>query len=414
MTAVTSTLAAPLRLLWTLPYLPWPITSGGKARQFHLIRELAERGHRITLLVQSKTELDDDTRRVLAPLLEDLIVLPRRGLKHPLTLWHAATSSLPLLATVNGYAPALSARFAQLLRSQRWDAVQIEHSYGFAPFEAELRATGQPFIVTEHNVESELGAATYGKWPAALRGLATYDQFRARRWERRALSQASAVVAVTEADAHALGQISGRPTHVVSNGVDTRGFARVTPDPSSATALFVGNYEYAPNVDAVEWALTEVWPRAWALNPALRFRICGHGLPDAWRQRFPDPRIDWMGYVPDLTEVQARSAAFVAPLRFGGGSKLKVLEAMAASLPLISTPEGLSGLDAVDGVHARVARDAPAMAQAIVHTLTHPEDAAAMGQAARALVRERFDWSRAASQLEAVYASLTAAQPRAA
>lgn len=404
----------PLNLLWTLPYLPWPITSGGKARQFHLLRELAERGHRITLLVQAKTALDDEARRVLAPWLAQLIVLPRRALKHPLTLWHAATSSLPLLATVNGHAPALSARFAALLRSQHWDAVQIEHSYGFAPFEAPLRAAGQPFVLTEHNVESELGAATYGKWPAALRGLATYDQHRARRWERHVLSQAAAVIAVTDADARALGQISGRPTHVVSNGVDTRGFAQVVPDLHAATALFVGNYEYAPNVDAVEWALSEVWPRVWALNPDLRFRICGHGLPSHWPQRFTDPRIEWLGYVPDLTEVQRRSAAFLAPLRFGGGSKLKVLEAMAAGLPLISTPEGLSGLDARDGVHARVATSAEAMAQAIVHTLTQPEAAAALGQAARALVRERFDWSRAANQLEAVYASLTPSTKRAA
>ncbi len=404
----------PLRLLWTLPYLPWPVTSGGKARQFHLIRELAERGHRITLLVQSKTPLDDETRRILAPLLEQLIVLPRRGLKHPLTLWHAATSSMPLLATVNGHAQALTERFSQLLRSQSWDAVQIEHSYGFAPFEAVLKATGQPFVMTEHNVESELGAATYGKWPAALRGLALYDQFRARRWERRALSQASAVVAVTESDALALGRISGRPTHVVSNGVDTRAFAHVAPDAASRTALFLGNYEYAPNVDAVEWALSEVWPRVWAIKPELRFRVCGHGMPGMWRQRFTDPRIEWMGYVPDLPEVQARSAAFVAPLRFGGGSKLKVLEAMAASMPLISTPEGLSGLSAVDGVHARVADNAQAMAEAIVQTLTHPQDARAMGQAARALVCEGFDWARSASQLEAVYGSMVMPQARAA
>ena len=102
----------PLRLLWTLPYLPWPITSGGKARQFHLLRELAGRGHRITLLVQSKTPADDEVLKTLTPLLEELIVLPRRALRHPLTLWHAAMSPLPLLATVNGHAPALAQRFA--------------------------------------------------------------------------------------------------------------------------------------------------------------------------------------------------------------------------------------------------------------------------------------------------------------
>lgn len=399
----------PLRLLWTLPYLPWPITSGGKARQFHLLRELAGRGHRITLLVQSKTPADDEVLKTLTPLLEELIVLPRRALRHPLTLWHAAMSPLPLLATVNGHAPALAQRFAQLLRQGHWDAIQVEHSYGFEPFGAELARTAQPFIITEHNVESELGAATYGKWPAPLRGLARYDQFRARRWERQVLSKAAAIVAVTESDAKTLSALSGRPAHVVSNGVDTRGFAHVQPDAASRTVLFVGNYEYAPNVDAVEWALTEVWPRVWPLVPDARFRICGHGLPEAWRQRFTDPRIEWLGYVPDLTEVQSRSAAFLAPLRYGGGSKLKVLEAMAASLPLISTAEGLSGLNATAGVHALVADTPEAIAQAIAHTLANPASARAMGLAAREHVTQQFDWARSASQLEAVYQSLQTA-----
>lgn len=395
-----------LRLLWTLPYLPWPITSGGKARQYHLLRALAERGHAITLLVQSKTPVDAAVREALLPLLAELIVLPRRPLRHPRTLWHAATSPLPLLATVNGHAPALSARFEALLRAQPWDVVQVEHSYGLAPFLPALRRLGQPYLLTEHNVESELGAATYGKWPAPLRGLARLDQARARRWERLALSQAQAVVAVTQADARALGALSGRPTHVVPNGVDTRAFAQVQPDAASHTVLFVGNYEYAPNVDAVAWALSAIWPLVWQQMPQARFRVCGHGLPAAWRQRFTDPRIDWQGYVPDLTAVQARSAAFLAPLRSGGGSKLKVLEAMAAGLPLVSTTEGLSGLGAQAGVHAWVADEPQALARGIVHTLSDPDGAQAMGQAARAHVSAHFDWALSASALEAVYASL--------
>lgn len=395
-----------LRLLWTLPYLPWPITSGGKARQYHLIRQLAARGHRLTLLVQSKTPADAAVQAALAPLVESLIVLPRRSLKHPRTLWNAAVSPLPLLASVNGYAPALTARFRQLLDEGGWDVVQVEHSYGAEPFQAELRRRGQPFILTEHNVESELGSATYGKWPRSLRCLTFYDQHRARWWEQRLLGRASAIVAVTEDDAATLGRLSGRPTHVVSNGVDTEAFASVVPDVASRTVLFVGNYEYAPNVDAVEWALTEIWPRVWQRAPDIRWRVCGHGLPEAWRRRHTDARLLWQGYVPDLRSVQSDSAAFLAPLRFGGGSKLKVLEAMAAGLPLISTPEGLSGLSVRDGVEVRVGGNPEALAEAIVQTVTDTEAARRLGEAGRRYVSEHFDWSLAAQQLEAVYAEM--------
>lgn len=402
------------RILWTMPYLPWPITSGGKARQYHLLRCMAERGHRITLLVQSKTPADAEVHAALKPLVEELIVLPRRPLKHPLTLWHAAFSRLPLLTSINGFAPELSARFEALLQCRRWDIVQIEHSYGLQPFLSALQRHRQPFLLVEHNVESDLGAATYGKWPAFARPLAWVDQWRARRWERIALGQAARVVAVTESDARKLAAIGGRPTSVVSNGADVRGFAGVTPDASSQRVLFVGNYEYAPNVDAIAWALDEVWPRLWALRPDARFMVCGHAMPDAWRQRWPDPRIEWRGFVPSLPEVQSQAAVFMAPLRSGGGSKLKVLEALAAGLPVVSTREGLSGLDVSDGVQACVADSAEAMARAAADLLADPARAQALGQAARAHVTARFDWGAAAAQLEAAHEACLGMAPQAA
>lgn len=399
-----------MRILWTLPYLPWPITSGGKARQYHLIRRMAERGHAITLLVQSKTPLDDGAHQALSPWVEQLIVLPRRPLKHPITLWRAATSRLPLLASVNGHAPALSRRFDALLDEHAWDVIQIEHSYGFQPFADSLARRGRPFVLTEHNVESTLGAATYGKWPGWARPLARYDQWRAERWEREVLSKAQAIVAVTDADARALSAIGGRPAHVVANGVDTHAFAQVQADATARAVLFVGNYEYAPNVDAVEWAVTEIFPRLWQRVPTARFLVCGHALPASWPSRFNDPRIEWRGYVDDLAAVQSQSSVFIAPLRFGGGSKLKVLEALAAGLALVSTREGLSGLGAQPGVHARVADTAQAQADELADLLMHPEQASALGDAARRFVGERFDWSASALQLEAVYAQLPRAR----
>ena len=409
MGAFTATAARPLRILWTMPYLPWPITSGGKSRQFHLLRRMAERGHRITLLVQSKTVLDEEARARLEPLVERLIVLPRRALKHPITLWHVALAPWPLLTSVNGHAPVLSARFNELLSEGGWDVVQIEHSYGFQPFELALGHHRQHFVLCEHNVESQLGAATYTKWPLWLRPLARYDQWRARRWERRVLSQASAVAAVTEADARVMERLSGgQPVGVVANGVDTRAFSQVEPAVGSDKVLFVGNYEYAPNVDAIEWALTEVFPRLWRQRPGARFIVCGHAMPEAWRHRFTDARIEWRGYVPDLAEVQAEAAAFLAPLRFGGGSKLKVLEALAAGLPLVSTLEGVSGLDVVDGVHAHLGGTAEALAGALAAVLGQPDHARALGAAGREHVAARFDWSASAVQLESLYERLPA------
>lgn len=145
-----------MRLLWVLPYSPWPTTSGGKTRQYNLLRSLAERGHRITLLVQSKQPLSADDRAMLEPLLEQLIVVPRRSLRSFASLFVALFAPAPLLAGVNGYAPRMQAAFVELLQ-QRWDVVQVEHSYTIEPLRKPLREQRQPFVLTEHNVESSLG-----------------------------------------------------------------------------------------------------------------------------------------------------------------------------------------------------------------------------------------------------------------
>lgn len=251
-----------MRILWILPYSPWPTSSGGKTRQYQLIRSLAQAGHRITLLVQSKTPISDHEREALLPWLERLIVLPRRPLRSPVTLMAALFAPYPLLVSINGLAPKLQSVFRELL-SERWDAVQIEHSYSFQPYERILKQSGQPFLLTEHNVESELGAATYDRFPSWMRWFVRFDQWRYRRWERRVLAQAEQVVSVTDADAQVLSALCRSRCRVVVNGVDAQHYASVSPDYQSQRLLFIGNYEYPPNVDAVEWALDEVMPLLW-------------------------------------------------------------------------------------------------------------------------------------------------------
>ena len=394
-----------MRILWILPYLPWPTTSGGKTRQYHLLRSLAERGHAITLLVQSKTPLDEEARAQLEPLLERLIVLPRRALKHPLSLAAALFAPWPLMTTVNGLSGALKKQFAELMQ-ESWDVIQVEHSYTFEPYAACLKQQQRAFVLTEHNLESALGAATYDRFPAWLNLFVRYDQWRARRWEQKVFNQASRVIAVTPADAQAIGAITRSPVDIVVNGVDCRAFSQVQADPSSQRLLFVGNYEYAPNVDAVQWALDEVMPLLWQRCPEARFAIAGYALPASWAQRWPDPRIEWLGFVPDLQALQARSAVFFAPLRHGGGSKLKVLEALAAGLPLVSTAQGVSGLQVSAGHDYLAGESSRELSEALATLLTNPTLAAQLAANGRRYVNQHHDWQAAASQLEAVYRQL--------
>ncbi|AZE77833.1 glycosyltransferase family 4 protein [Pseudomonas synxantha] len=401
-----------MRILWIVPYLPWPTTSGGKTRQYHLLRTLSERGHRITLLAQSKTPADDAAHVALEPLLERLIVVPRRPLKHPLTLLAGVFAPWPLLTTVNGLSAPLQAQFAQLL-NEHWDVIQMEHSYSLQPFMRTLQQRRRAFVLTEHNLESSLGGATYDRFPKWAAPFVQYDQWRCRQWERKAFDAAAHVIAVTEADAQAMRPLSSSPVSVVVNGVDSRAFAEVNADAQSQRLLFVGNYEYAPNLDAVQWLLEEIFPRVWRQCPNARLAVAGYGLPEHWRNRWPDERIEWLGFVPDLCALQRRCAGFVAALRHGGGSKLKVLEAMAAGLPLVSTAQGVSGLAVQPQAHYLAGESAEALADAIVHLLDEPSLARQLADAARVYARQYHDWAVAGNELEHIYRTLlTSEEPQ--
>lgn len=399
-----------MRILWTLPYLPWPTTSGSKTRQYHLLRELAQRGHRITLLVQSKVPLGDAARTALEPLLERLIVLPRRALHSPLNLLASPIIDYPMRAIIHGLAPALRHQFEQLL-DEPWDVIQIEHSYSFQPFEKALQARGLHYMLSEHTLESVMGAACHDRLPLWLRPLNAFDRWRYRRWEQRVLRQPTEVVAVSPHDAELISQISGRPVDVVVNGVDCDYFEQVRPAAHSQRLLFVGNFEYGANLEAIEWALEEILPQVWQSNPAVRLAIAGHALPASWKLHWNDPRIEWIGYRPDLRELQRRSALFFAPLRYAGGSKVKILEAMAAGLPVITTSKGVSGLAVNNGEHYLGSDDSGQLALQITQLLNQPWRMCQLGESGRQFTRQRHDWSVVAQQLENVHTRLTQTLP---
>lgn len=398
-----------MRILWTLPYLPWPTTSGGKTREYHLLRNLAMRGHRITLLVQSKTALDDSTRSALEPWLERLIVVPRRPRHSLRTLLAVAFAPVPMLASINGYAPKLEQIFEDLLK-QDWDVIQLQHTYAFQPFERALQRSGKHFVLTEHNVESDMGAASYNALPRWAGAFAAFDRWRYRRWELKVFRQVGTLISVTESDARVLARLSGKATSVVINSVDTHYYASVLPDRYNHRLLFIGNYEYGPNVDAIEWALDEIMPKVWALSPTVRFAIGGFGLPEAWRERWTDPRIEWVGFVPDLRALQASASMFFAPLRQGGGSKLKILEALAAGLPVVTTAQGVSGLAVNNGEHYLGSEDPVELAGLIAANIQCPASLTRIGEAGRAYVRASHDWAISATQLENIYRRFSPAE----
>jgi glycosyltransferase involved in cell wall biosynthesis len=206
-----------------------------------------------------------------------------------------------------------------------------------------------------------------------------------------------------------LARVPGVQIHVIPNGVDTSTIAGRSPAGTAAstrqTLLFVGSMDYHANSDAVIWFCREIWPRLAAEFPHLDFKIVGRNPPAAVRA-LASPRILITGTVEDVRPFYHHAFAVLVPLRVGGGTRLKILEAMAAGVPVISTRLGAEGLAVAHGRELLLADTADEMAASIRMLLSDEVLRAALCKAARALVETQYDWSVLGARLAAVYRSL--------
>ena len=235
-----------------------------------------------------------------------------------------------------------------------------------------------------------------------LRWLARLEAERLARYERALCTRARRVSVSSPQDLAAIGEYA----HLrrVDNGVDLDRFPFDGSGARGDELVFVGNLGYFPNIDAVQWFASTVWPILRSRRPTTRLRLVGSRPHPALRTLARNtPGIDLVGPVAEVCPHLHRAAIAVVPLRAGSGQQLKVLEAMAAGTPVVATEIAAAGLDATDGTHWRVASDATGMADAILELLDDRAKAQAMAVAARTFVERGHTWARSAEALERVW-----------
>ncbi|MFQ6059008.1 MAG: glycosyltransferase [Anaerolineae bacterium] len=312
------------------------------------------------------------------------------------------------------------ARLEAWLRETAFDVIQVEGiemaGYGLGIREQGLgirgqRRGGRPLLVfDDHNAEYvlqqrafETDARQPRRWVGAFYSLIQWQKL--RRYEAQVCRAYDRVVAVSPADAQALHRLApGLEISVVPNGVDTDYYRPpypLSPDPYSL--VFTGKMDFRPNVDAVLWFCQEILPLIGRERPAVRFTIVGRDPHPRVLALARDHRVTVTGYVEDVRPYIARAAVYVVPLRMGGGTRLKVLEAMAMGQAIVSTTLGCEGVDLTPGREAVLADTAPAFARQVVALLDDEERRRALGERARRLVEARYDWRAIVPKLEAVY-----------
>lgn len=397
-----------MRLLFLTPQLPFPPDKGTRIRNFGLIKELSRR-HEVGVISFAE-DGDEAARSGLETHCRVLGLVPRPRRARVERAVRAIGDPTPDLARRLSNAP-FTERVRQAIQAEPWDVLQVE-ALEMAPHW--LAQPGQlPAVVLDaHNAEwiLQLRAARIDGRNGRLAG-ALYSALQAaklRRYEGRAVERADATVAVSAEDARALGRV-GRPRRLIvaPNGVDTGALPFRATQPDGATLLFTGTMDFRPNVDAVIWFAREVWPLVKARRPDARFVVAGRS-PKPEVRALAGGGVEVTGAVPDVAPLFAGATLYVAPLRIGGGVRLKLLEAFAYGVPVVSTPLGAEGIEATDGREVRLAADPAAMSAAILSLLDDRAAGARLAAAARRLVESRYDWRVIVPAVEGLHEELAA------
>jgi glycosyltransferase involved in cell wall biosynthesis len=373
--------------------------------------QLARR-HDLTAAMLVDDEFDaDECRRAMQTYCREVLLVPnpygRESLAKRLLQLRslASTQSFERLRVT---LPALQQTLDRVLRARRFDVVNLEFPY-LGHYNLRQAPPGErlpSLVVDSHEIAYDLArqfARASGNLGRRLYAGANWRKL--RHEELGTYRDADGVYLCSAPDERRLlDQVPGVRTAVIPNAADVEYYQPRPTDqpPDGRTVVYFGLLSTIPNIDAVVHFMRDIWPRIAAAHPETRCKIIGGRAPPSLLA-LAGPRVELTGFVSDLRPHLAAAAVVVVPLRLGGGTRLKIVEAMAMGKAIVSTTLGAEGIKAVPGRDILVEDDPAAFADAVHRLLAEPGLAASIGQSARQLAVERYGWSEAARALEGFY-----------
>jgi len=404
-----------MRILWVKGGKLLPVDTGGKIRSYNILRNLA-RNHPVTLLSYYGGKPDLDYEAELRQHLPGAHTIhtgaPEAMLAQSLDYLVRLPSSSPYAVTKFTH-PRVRRTVTEWLSENRFDVAVCDFLSASLNFPRELPV---PTVLFQHNVETVLWQRLAKGEPTLLRRLCyQIEAAKMARYEQAAVARFHHVIAVSDRDRDEM--LAANPNctiTVVPTGVDTELYSVVpaalgTPP----VVVFTGSMDWEPNLDAMEYFCREIWPAVLAAVPDARFQIVGRN-PSGRIRRLASSSVAVTGTVPSVTSYLRDATVVVVPLRVGGGTRLKIFEAMAMGKALVSTTIGAEGLDVMHGRDLLLADDPSSFAQCVIRLLRDPELRRRYEQSA-ALQAQRHDWTRIAERfvgvLSETIAELAARKP---
>lgn len=372
------------------PFLPWPADTGGKLRSFHLLKWLA---------ATAQVDLFSFHHGAVTPEAGDLAAFCRR-------VESVAIQPNPSLANpVSVLRNPLPRAVRYFQDNTSLDRVRAQFAVGYdlliadeivlAPYVFDIPgAEGTPRMVIRQKIDHLHYAETARNRPLGRdKALDWLEAQRMRSFEAAEMPRFQAAVVCSPGDKqHALAQSGPIPTEIIVNGADTEYYTPVrSPDPDP-TLLLLGTMHYFPNIDAVRWFFKAMYEPLLAAVPNLKVLIVGHQPPSDIVALGQRPGITVTGSVPDIRPYLARSWVQAVPLRLGGGTRLKIVESMAAGLPVISTSVGAQGLDVRSGAQMSLADAPEEFVRKLAAMLSDRDGRERMARAARTFAETHYSW----------------------
>ncbi|MBI4609218.1 MAG: glycosyltransferase [Candidatus Rokubacteria bacterium] len=383
-----------MRILWVKVGGLWPLTSGGRLRSFHIVSELSRR-HRLILLTTHGPADDPGALAARLPRCERIVSLPYaipkyRSAGFALAVLRSWLSPLPV-DILRFRVPSLSGEVRRIQGSEKVDVCVAD----FLSATPNVPLDGPvPVVLFAHNVEHMIWKRLSENEPRLWRRLLLEIEWRKmRRYEADVCRRAASTITVSDLDRALL--LALAPTArmwVTPTGVDTSYFVPDGRREARAAVVFTGSMDWYPNEDAVLWFVDAVLPRIRREVPEASFTVVGRNPTRRLLAAVAEAGVRVTGTVDDVRPYIAEAAVYAVPLRIGGGTRLKIFEALAMGKAVVSTAVGAEGLPLAPGENFLQADEPEEFARAVVSLLRDPARRRQLGMAGRRLVEERYAW----------------------
>jgi polysaccharide biosynthesis protein PslH len=415
-----------MKTLFLAPRLPLPADTGGKIRTFNLLRQVAK-FCQVHLVCFSFEVTDINQLDHFADMHIPVTLVPTQATNLARQAWKLLTDPCPY-SVLKYRQTAMATAVKDLSQKNHFDLLHIDHIH-MAHYINDV--PDLPAVIDEHNVEYKILERCVNVAKNPLKKMMYLQQAqKMKQFEKDLLPRVKTCTAVSQQDAEILQKLTAQQARVeiLPNGVDTEYFSTpahqrtsvpeiktgsVGPWESGAPAteealVFTGSMDWLPNEDAVIYFFSQILPLIRKRKPQVIFYVVGKN-PSAAIQKLcrQDSQIVLTGCVPDVRGYLQRAKVFVVPLRIGGGTRLKILEAMSMQNAVVSTSIGAEGIAHTDGRNIALADTPETFAEKVISLLDNPERANQIGQAGRQLVLQNYDWNLFGQKLRELYTELT-------